>query len=65
MSGFMYALIPIVLLLTAIILGVGLYSLSRGGEFARKYSNKLMVYRVVAQAIAIAVLMSFLYLAGK
>ena len=49
-------LIPIALLTVAAILAVGIYSLFRGGDFGRSYSNKLMRLRVVAQAIAIAVL---------
>ena len=56
MDVFSY-LIPALLLTVAAVLGVGIYSLFRGGEFGRSYSNKLMRLRVVAQAIAIAVLM--------
>jgi hypothetical protein len=41
----------------ASVLAVGIYSLFRGGDFGRSYSNKLMRLRVVMQAIAIAVLM--------
>ena len=40
----------------SIVLALGIYSLFRGGEFGRSYSNKLMRLRVLMQAIAIAVL---------
>jgi hypothetical protein len=50
-------LIPAALLAVTAVLGVGIYSLFRGGEFGRSYSNKLMRLRVVMQALAIAVLM--------
>ena len=50
-------LIPAALAAVTIVLGVGIYALFRGGEFGRSYSNKLMRLRVVAQAIAVAVLM--------
>jgi uncharacterized membrane protein len=40
----------------SIVLALGIYSLFRGGEFGRSYSNKLMRLRVLTQAIAIAVL---------
>ena len=40
----------------AAVLAAGIYSLFRGGEFGRSYSNKLMRLRVLAQAIAVAVL---------
>jgi hypothetical protein len=50
-------LIPAALLAVTAVLAVGIYSLFRGGEFGRSYSNKLMRLRVVMQAVAIAVLM--------
>ena len=50
-----------ILILTAIAavtitLGFGVYTLYRGGDFARSYSNKLMRLRVALQAVAIAIL---------
>ena len=65
MSGFIYFLIPIALAATAIILFIGIYSLAKGGAFAKQHSNKLMRLRVAAQAIAIALMMLFLWLAGN
>ncbi|MDB5450439.1 MAG: hypothetical protein JWQ46_16 [Phenylobacterium sp.] len=56
MDVFSY-LIPAALIAVAIVLALGIYALFRGGDFGRSYSNKLMRLRVVAQAIAIAVLM--------
>lgn len=50
-------LIPVALAAVALVLGFGIYSLFRGGDFGRSYSNKLMRLRVVMQAVAIAVLM--------
>ena len=49
-------LIPAALLAVSAVLAFGIYSLFRGGEFGRSYSNKLMRLRVVMQAVAIAVL---------
>lgn len=43
------------------VLGIGLYSLFRGGNFARSYSNRLMRLRVVLQAVAVLVAMGVLY----
>ena len=45
----------------AIVLIIGLYSLYRGGEFARTHSNRLMRLRVLLQAIAILVIMLVLF----
>jgi hypothetical protein len=56
MDFFSY-LIPASLLAVTAVLALGIYALFRGGDFGRSYSNKLMRLRVVAQAIAIAVLM--------
>lgn len=39
-----------------ITLGLGIYSLYRGGDFARSNSNKLMRLRVALQATAIVLL---------
>ena len=49
-------LIPICLAAVFVTLCVGVYSLLRGGSFARSYSNKLMRLRVLLQFIAVCVL---------
>ncbi|WP_309604230.1 twin transmembrane helix small protein [Phenylobacterium sp.] len=58
-------LIPIALGAVALVLAFGLYSLFRGGDFGRSYSNKLMRLRVVMQALAIAVLMGAVWWRAK
>lgn len=65
MDGLVFFLIPIGLVATAIILAVGIYSLARGGAFAKENSNKLMRLRVAAQAVTIALIALFLVLIGK
>ena len=42
----------------SIVLALGIYSLFRGGDFGRSYSNKLMRLRVLTQFIAIVVLVT-------
>jgi hypothetical protein len=49
-------LIPAALAAVTLVLAVGIFSLYRGGDFARSYSNRLMRLRVVTQAVAILVL---------
>jgi len=51
-------LIPVALGAVLIALAFGLYSLFRGGDFARSHSNKLMRLRVLLQFIAILVLVA-------
>jgi type II secretory pathway pseudopilin PulG len=54
-------LVGVALALVAIVLLIGLYSLFRGGEFARSNSNKLMRLRVALQFAAIVMIMTVLY----
>ena len=58
-------LVGIATLAVAAVLVVGLYSLFRGGDFARTYSNKLMRLRIVAQLAAIVAIMAVLYFTGR
>jgi len=44
---------------------LGLYTLWRGGDTARTWSNKLMRIRVLAQAIAIVIIMAVLYFSQR
>jgi hypothetical protein len=39
-------------------LGLGLYSLFRGGDYALSHSNKLMRWRVGLQAVAVLILVA-------
>lgn len=38
------------------VLGLGIFSMAKGGEFNKKYGNKLMQARVALQALAIFLL---------
>jgi nitrogen fixation-related uncharacterized protein len=58
-------LIPVALLAVFATLCVGLYSLFRGGEFARSNSNKLMRLRVLLQFIAVVVLVAAFIWRGR
>ena len=59
MTGKIIVLIAI--LAVAVVLCMGLYTLWVGGETARTWSNKLMRIRVLAQFIAIVIIMAVLY----
>ena len=45
----------------AVTLGFGIYSLYRGGDYARSNANKLMRLRVVLQAVAVVLLLAGLW----
>ena len=49
------------LLIVAFILGWGIYSMGRGGEYNRNISNKLMRDRVLFQALAILIFIVILW----
>ena len=48
--------------LVFLVLCAGLYTLWKGGDTARSWSNKLMRIRVLAQFIAIIIIMAVLFL---
>lgn len=41
------------------ILMVGIGGFARGGDFNRKHANRIMRYRIIAQAIAVALIVAF------
>jgi Hypoxia induced protein conserved region len=47
------------------VLFLGLFSMARGGEFNRKYGNLFMRFRVLFQAITIALILIALFLASR
>ena len=57
-------LIPLALVVVVAILAVGVTVLVRGGG-DRRLSNKLMQYRVLAQAVAIILILLAFYFGGK
>ena len=57
-------LVGVATVAVALVLVVGLYSLYRGGDFARSYSNKIMRVRIAAQFVAIVAIMTVLYFWG-
>ncbi|MBV9044905.1 MAG: twin transmembrane helix small protein [Alphaproteobacteria bacterium] len=54
--------VAIAIFVVAGILVAGLYTLWRGGDVAATWSNRLMRWRVLAQAVAILIIMTLLYL---
>jgi len=57
--------VAIAIFAVALILGAGLYTLWVGGDVSRTWSNRLMRIRVLAQFIAILIIMAVLYITGK
>ena len=55
--------IALIIMLFAVVgvLFLGVFSMSKGGEFNRKYGNRLMRWRIILQGTAVAVVMLLLY----
>lgn len=47
------------MLLVVVILMIGIGSFAKGGDFNRRNSNRLMRYRIYAQAVAVALILMF------
>jgi heme/copper-type cytochrome/quinol oxidase subunit 2 len=58
-------LVGVAVAIVFVVLCLGLYTLFRGGDTARTWSNKLMRIRVLAQAIAIVIIMAVLYFSQR
>lgn len=65
MTGFLEILVAIALAAVLLIVGYGVYNMSREGAQARTRSNKLMRLRVLVQFFAIIILMLLFYLGGS
>ena len=62
MNEFIFNFVGFTLLgAVAIVLVMGIYTLFKGGNTSKKYSNKLMQLRVLLQFIAIILLIIFAY----
>ena len=61
-TGILVKIFAIMLLVVvAVVLVLGIGPLLKGGETSKKYSNKLMQFRVLFQFIAIIILVCFAY----
>lgn len=48
-----------------VILMIGIGGFAKGGEFNKKHANRLMRYRIAAQAVAVLLIVGFAYLRSK
>lgn len=62
--GILYYIMIFAILGVMIILMIGLGAFTAGGDFNKKYANKLMRYRIIGQAIAIVLILIFVALRG-
>ena len=61
LSDPLFIVVAISVFVDAAVLLFGIGTFAKGGEFNRKYANKIMRYRILAQAIAVAVILAFVF----
>ncbi len=61
MSTFFFILMGIAMAMTLVILFTGLIAMARGGAFNDRWGNRLMRWRIMAQAIALILFMIGVY----
>jgi hypothetical protein len=57
----LFILVVLSMAAVAVILMIGIGGFGRGGEFNRKYANKLMQLRIAAQFVAVIFILAFVY----
>lgn len=60
----LFLIVAIACFAVLVILMIGIGGFAKGGEFNRKHANRIMRYRIVAQAIAVALILLFVALRG-
>ncbi|OOY17136.1 twin transmembrane helix small protein [Thioclava sp. DLFJ4-1] len=58
----LFYIVAVASLAVLVILMIGIAGFGRGGDFNKKHANKLMRLRIAAQAVAIALILLFVYL---
>jgi hypothetical protein len=58
-------IVAIAVAAVACVLFAGIYTLWAGGDVSRSWSNRLMRIRVLAQFVAIVIIMTVLYFTGR
>ena len=58
----LFVLIVVAMAAVAIILMIGIGGFGKGGEFNRKYANKLMRMRIMAQFVAVLIILLFVFI---
>ena len=57
-----FVLVVIAVLIVAVILLLGVGTFGKGGDFNRKYANKIMRWRIGAQFVAVCLILAYVWL---
>lgn len=58
-------LLAVACLAVVVILATGIGGFAKGGEFNRRHGNRLMRWRIIAQAVAVAIFLLYLWMNGS
>ncbi len=61
----LFILMALAVLITFAVLTTGLGGFARGGEFNRRNGNRLMRWRIIAQAVSIALILAVVAVRGS
>ena len=61
----LFIIVVIAAFTVLVILMIGIGGFAKGGEFNRKHANRIMRYRIIAQAVAVALILVFVFFRGK
>ena len=61
----LFYVIALAMLAVLAILATGIGGFAKGGDWNRKHGNRMMRWRLVAQAVAVALIMLFVWLGGR
>jgi len=65
MNDPLFAVVVLAILAVVVVLGIGIGGFALGGEFNRKYGNLMMRLRLLFQAIAVALILLYVFLRGQ
>ena len=57
-----FIVIAVVMAAVVVILMTGIGGFAKGGEFNKKHANRIMRYRIIAQFVAIVLILIFVWL---
>ena len=58
----LFVIVVLAVVAVAVVLMLGIGGFAKGGAFNKKYSNKLMRLRIVMQALAVALILLYIFL---
>ena len=58
----LFIVVAIAVLIVVGVLLTGIGGFAKGGDFNRKHANRIMRYRIYAQAVSIALILLYVYL---